>query len=106
MGMCFWCGEEPPMTEDFLDNEGNLIDVPAVYKPCRKCYNEVSMGFTFMEVTHEPNGRTDEEYDKGIYPTGRIMTCAYDLVYEAFPQMRGCEGVYVQPRAFKRLFLN
>lgn len=112
--VCFWCGEERGEIallghigdnrkhEDFEAPRYAVID----YEPCDNCRRNMSLGFTLMEATSNPNFRTSVPAQKGIYPTGKYVVVKPEAVQRVFGDMSATNGgkAYVDSKVFQNMF--
>ena len=112
--VCFWCGEERGEIA-FLGHIGDGrkhedIEAPrhAVidYEPCGKCRCNMSQGFTLVEATQRPNGRTSIPAQSGIYPTGNYVVVKPEAIRRIFGDESAKAGgkAYVDSAVFQNMF--
>lgn len=109
--VCFWCGEDRGEIalmghigdgrkgEDFEAPNRMVMD----YEPCEKCRQNMSMGFTLMEATNEPNAASDVPMKNGVYPTGRFLVIKHEAAQRIFPDAVGINKAFADKTLFEQL---
>lgn len=111
--VCFWCGKERNEVvlmgrigdgrkhEDFEAPKNMVID----FEPCDECKKNMALGFTVMEATNKPNGISNVEIQKDVYPTGRFMVLKTDAAQRIFNGLvSGTNKAFIDVEAFTHLF--
>lgn len=112
--VCFWCGKERNEVAllGYMGDSSGYEDIEALlhsvidFEPCDECRRGMSIGFTLMEVTHNPNYRTSVPVRDGVYLTGAYVVVNPDVVKMVFGDESASAGgkAFLASDVFQSMF--
>lgn len=109
--VCFWCGEERnevAVLGEVKDRNGREVEMPMHacidYIPCEECQKKMSLGFTLIEATSEPNSTTSREIQSGVYPTGRWIVIKPEAARQVFNNLpEEMDKAFIDPEVWEMI---